>query len=112
MSRARGMKVGGLVAMGLVAALALAFFVGPEASSQPDGLNRVAIDKGLADQEQAHALDGSPVAGYSVKGVDDGRLATGLAGVIGVIVTFAVGFGLFALLRWSRRRTPSAVPEP
>jgi cobalt/nickel transport system permease protein len=91
------------VAAGLAVALALAFFLGPEASSQPDGLNRVAIDQGFADEEAGHRLEDSPLAGYQVKGVDDDRLSTGLAGAIGVTVTFALAGGLFLVLR--RRRT-------
>ena len=96
------------VAAGLAVALALAFFLGPEASSQPDGLNRVAIDQGFADEEAGHRLDDSPLddsplAGYQVKGVDGDRLSTGLAGAIGVTVTFVLAGGLFLVLR--RRRT-------
>jgi len=91
------------VAAGVAVALALAFFLGPEASSQPDGLNRVAIDQGFADEEAGHRLDDSPLAGYQVKGVDGDRLSTGLAGAIGVTVTFVLAGGLFLVLR--RRRT-------
>ena len=102
--RAR-VKLGVFVAGGLLVALLLAFFVSPEASSQPDGLDRVAIDQGFAEQEEAHALDGAPTAGYAVEGVDDDRLATGLAGLIGVAVTFAVGAGLFLLVQRAGRRS-------
>ena len=64
---------------------------------------KVAIDKGFAESERAHALDDGPTAGYAVKGVDNERLATGLAGLIGVSVTFAITGGLFFLVRQSRR---------
>jgi hypothetical protein len=95
--------LGIFTAAALVVALALAFFVSPQASSQPDGLNKVAIDKDFADNEQRHALDDGPTAGYAVKGVDNERLSTGLAGLIGVTVTFAIAGGLFFMLRLSRR---------
>jgi len=91
------------VAAGLAVAVVLAFFLGPAASSQPDGLNRVAIDEGFADEEAGHRLDDSPLAGYQVKGVDGDRLSTGLAGAVGVTVTFVLAGGLFLVLR--RRRT-------
>ena len=84
-------------------AVVLAFFLGPAASGQPDGLNRVAIDEGFADEEAGHRLDDSPLAGYQVKGVDGDRLSTGLAGAVGVTVTFVLAGGLFLVLR--RRRT-------
>jgi cobalt/nickel transport system permease protein len=88
------------VLAGLVVAAALALFVSPWASSAPDGLDKVAKDHGL--QQSAHPLDRSPAAGYELRGVDDHRLSTGLAGLAGVVVTFAVAGGLVLVVR---RRT-------
>lgn len=111
-------KLAVFIAAGLVVALILAFFVSPQASSEPDGLNKVASDEGFSDQEEPHHLEDSPLAGYGVEGVDDDRLSTGLAGVIGVAVTFAVAGGAFLALRQvqrrrGRRREPgTASPEP
>lgn len=98
------MRLALFLAVGLAVALALAFFVSPAASSKPDGLNKVAIDQGFADQETSHATGDSPLAGYGVKGVDDGRLSTGLSGVIGVGVTFALVGGVLLVVRHGRRR--------
>jgi len=96
---------------GLIVTLGLAFFVSPLASTSPDGLNRVAIDKGFSDTEKDHALGDAPLAGYGVKGVDDDRLSTGLAGIIGVATTFGLGMVLFGLLRTVRaRRAAQAGP--
>jgi hypothetical protein len=95
--------LGIFIAIALMVAFGLAFFVSPHASSQPDGLDKVAIDKGFAVSEKPHALDDVPTAGYAVKGVDNQRLATGLAGLIGVTVTFAIAGGLFLLVRQTRR---------
>lgn len=92
------------IAGGLIVAAGLAFFVSPYASGSPDGLNRVAIDEGFADQEQEHATAEGPLAGYSVDGVDDEGLSTGLAGIIGVAITFGVGMILFGGLRTLRAR--------
>ena len=88
-----------LVALGVVAVLA------PWADSSPDGLERVAADKGFAATERDHTLERSPVAGYSVEGVENERLSTALSGVVGVLVTFAIGTGLFAVMRIVKRRT-------
>lgn len=87
------------IAAGLLVAAALAFFLSPEASSKPDGLNKVAIDKGFDDTEKDHNFDDSPTAGYAVKGVGNERLATGLAGLIGVSATFLIGAGLVLVVR-------------
>jgi cobalt/nickel transport system permease protein len=98
------MKIGALVVAGLLVALGLAFFVSPHASSSPDGLEKVAADKALDRGEKPHAMADGPLADYAVKGVDDASLSTGLAGVIGVAITFAIGTGLFLGLRAVRRR--------
>jgi len=101
-------KLSLFVAAGLGVALLLAFVVSPEASSQPDGLEKVAIDKGFIDTATDHGLAGSPLADYGVEGVGNERLSTGLAGIIGVGVTFALGLGLFGLLRLGRRPRTNA----
>ncbi|MEV0265039.1 energy-coupling factor ABC transporter permease [Streptomyces sp. NPDC050617] len=92
--------------VGLVAALALAGFGSYYASASPDGLEKVAHDKGIDRKAEDHAAKGSPLADYQVKDVSDVRLAGGLAGVIGVGATLVVGTGV----AWTvhRRRTRSA----
>ncbi|TDU77766.1 energy-coupling factor ABC transporter permease [Streptomyces sp. KS 21] len=85
---------------GLVTALVLAGFVSFYASASPDGLEKVAADKGIDQNVKEHAAAGSPLADYGVKDVDDARLSGGLAGVIGVGATVAVGTGIF----WTVRR--------
>ncbi|MFE5624578.1 energy-coupling factor ABC transporter permease [Streptomyces virginiae] len=88
---------------GLVTALVLAGFVSFYASADPDGLEKVAADKGIDEKVEEHAAAGSPLADYGVKDVDDARLSGGLAGVIGVGVTVVAGTGIFWAVR--RRRT-------
>lgn len=85
---------------GLVTALVLAGFVSFYASASPDGLEKVAADKGIDQNVKEHAAADSPLADYSLKDVDDARLSGGLAYVIGVGATVAVGTGIF----WTVRR--------
>ena len=106
----RRVTFGAFVVGGLAIAAALVLVVGPRASSQPDGLERVAVDQGFAEREEDHALADAPTAGYEVDGVDDDRLGTGLAGLIGVAVTFAVTGGLVLLVRRSGRRAGDGRP--
>jgi hypothetical protein len=89
---------------GLLVAAGLALLASPYASSDPDGLERVAHDQGLGDNAREHDLAGSPVADYEVRGVADERLSTGLSGLVGVLLTFGVGTAAFALLRTRRAR--------
>lgn len=100
-----------LVVAGVLLTLALALFVSPFASSSPDGLEKVAEEEGFGDAADDHALDDSLVADYSVDGVDDERVSTGVAGVVGVLVTFGLGLAVFALIR-SLRPRPGAPAEP
>jgi hypothetical protein len=88
-----------LVVSGLVLSLVLAGGVSYYASSQPDGLEKVAGDVGFLDSAQESAVEDSPLSGYEVAGVDNERISGGLAGVIGVASTAAVSFGLFYALR-------------
>ncbi|MER5383963.1 energy-coupling factor ABC transporter permease [Streptomyces sp. NPDC002688] len=94
---------------GLVTSLVLAGFVSFYASADPDGLEKVAKDKGIDAKAEKHATeDSSPLAGYGVKDISDARASGGLAGVIGVGVTVVAGTGVFWALR--RRRTADASP--
>jgi hypothetical protein len=90
------------IVAGLLVAIGLALIVSGFASSSPDGLERVAEDKGFLETAKDHLFAGSPMADYAVKGVDNERLSTGLAGLIGVLITFGVGLAVFALLRVMR----------
>ncbi|MFF4368561.1 energy-coupling factor ABC transporter permease [Streptomyces sp. NPDC001594] len=100
---------------GLVTALVLAGFVSFYASSSPDGLEKVAADKGIDAKTRDHATADSPLADYGVKDVDDARLSGGLAGVIGVGATVAVGTGIFWVVRRRRAQdltaTSTAAPS-
>jgi hypothetical protein len=87
---------------GLIAAFSIAGIASYYASSQPDGLERVAQDEGFLDDATEHAAADSPLADYGVAGIDDPRASVGLAGVIGVAVTAVVAGGGFWLL--TRRR--------
>ncbi|MFC5805425.1 energy-coupling factor ABC transporter permease [Streptomyces formicae] len=93
---------------GLVTSLVLAGFVSFYASANPDGLEKVAADKGIDKNVEDHAAADSPLADYGVKDVDNVRVSGGLAGVIGVGATVAVGTGLFVVVR--RRQGASKDP--
>ena len=90
---------------GLVVALLLGGVASYYASGSPDGLNRVASDHGFSDTEKRSATSDSPLAGYRAEGVDDDRLAGGLAGLAGTVLVLVVAGGLVRVVR--RRR-----PEP
>jgi cobalt/nickel transport system permease protein len=97
-------RVGRFVAAGVGAALLVAAFLSPFANTNPDGLERVAEDKGFLGTAQESPIDqNSPLAGYQAGG--DGAVATAVAGVLGVGVTFGIGY---AAVRLSRRKRAKA----
>ena len=73
------------------------------ASSSPDGLEKIAEDKGFLETAKDSAVADSPLSDYGVAGVDHDRLSVGLSGVIGVLVTALVAFGVFALAKKLRK---------
>jgi hypothetical protein len=100
-------RLGIFVVCGVLVALLLAGIVSSFASSEPDGLERVAIDEGFADTAEDHAFADGPMADYTVRGVDHERLSTGVAGIIGVAITFAITAGAVVVIRRTRRNAPA-----
>lgn len=86
----------GVWAAGLALAVALAV-VSPLASSDPDGLERVAENIGFLDRAQAAPY--TLIADYVLPGVQNEALATILAGVIGLTIVFIVAYGVARMRR-------------
>lgn len=93
-----------LLLVGVLLALVLAGGVSFYASASPDGLEKVAQDKGFLASAKDHGTGNGPFADYATKGVDNERLSGGLAGVVGVLVTLGAGVVVFTAVR---RRTAS-----
>lgn len=100
------------VLAGLLVTLALAVLVSPFASSSPDGLEKVSVDQGFDDRADDHDLSASPLADYGLRGVDNKKLATGVAGLVGVLVTFGAGLAVFALVRSLHTRSGTGNDGP
>ena len=81
----------GLIAVGIGIGLGIAFF-SPFASGSPDGLERVAEDEGFLEEAQGSSYDIIP--DYAMPGVEDERVATVLAGIVGVLIVAALGLAL------------------
>jgi hypothetical protein len=95
---ARYWWVVGLAIAGVIAVLAAIF-----ASSDPDGLDSVAIDQGF--QEVAKDTSFEILPGYTIPGLD-GSGSTIIAGIVGIVVVFLLVLVLGRLL--ARRRKGAA----
>jgi cobalt/nickel transport protein len=98
------MKKSRWIWIGLAAALAVGALLSLAASPAPDGLERVAEDQGFLGRAAGTPLLLPPLADYLFPGIADERLATGLAGFLGTLVLFSVGYGVGWALRLGRRR--------
>ena len=86
----------------LLVCLAIASLA-PLASSSPDGLERVAEDKGFIGQ-----ASGPPfqiIADYVFPGIENEKLATILAGLIGTIILFGIAYAVARLLASRTKKT-------
>jgi cobalt/nickel transport protein len=86
------------LAAGFLVSLFLAGVVSLYASSDPDGLEKVAEEIGFIETAKDHTYADGALADYSVKGIENERASVGVAGVIGVIGTAVVGGALFTLI--------------
>ncbi len=103
------------VLIGLGVALVIAVFLSPLASSNPDGLDRVAqdhqFDSKAAPEPPAHKLPFYQIfEEYALRGVPEG-VATPLAGLIGTLVTFGLAWGLGKLVVRGSRPSPDFPEE-
>ncbi len=106
---------------GLVTAALLAGVVSALASGSPDGLDATTLT-GCTLDAGGEITGGScvamaardepdlnqPLAGYQTGGLADPHLSTGVAGLVGVILTFGVATGVFWL---TRRRAAAVAPR-
>ncbi len=80
----------------LIASFILAL-LSPVASSSPDGLERVAEDKGFieAARESWYEL----IPDYTMPGIGSEVLATVISGVLGTALLFGIGYGIARALK-------------
>lgn len=101
-----------VIVVGLGAALLVALF-SPLASSQPDGLERVAQDKEFIDTAKDPSYEILP--DYTIPGIENETLTTVLSGVVGIAIVaglcFGLAFGMKAVSRSSNRPSTPSRPE-
>lgn len=93
--------------VGLLLALAVAL-LSPLASPYVDGLERVAEDQGFQDQVKDAPF--TLIPDYVFPGIANDNVATIVAGLVGTLVVFGLGYGLALLLR--RSHQPGASRKP
>lgn len=97
--KARWWAIGFLISLAVV-------FLSPLASSSPDGLERVAEDKGFI--EKAHDAPYGLIADYVFPWVHNEAAATILAGLVGTVIVFTFLMGFAFLLYRFRKAAATA----
>jgi cobalt/nickel transport system permease protein len=92
---------------GLGIALAVAVLLGPFASEQPDGLEFVLEKQGLLNESPVHAA----MADYQFPGLNQVGLATAVAGLIGTLAVFGLGWGMSRILPQSIETSKEATAD-
>ncbi|MFH1594319.1 MAG: PDGLE domain-containing protein [Candidatus Omnitrophota bacterium] len=87
------------IIFGLMIAIFLAVVFSPFASPWPDGLEKVAEDKGFLEKGEIEPVFLSPIPDYAWPHVKSERLATSIAGIAGTLLVFGMGYGLATLIR-------------
>lgn len=88
----------------LIITLVAGGLLSPWASSQPDGLERVAEDHGFLEKAGA-VHEWAPIPDYEVAGIPWSAVRVGLAGVIGAAIMITVLWGALRSLSGHRRGT-------
>lgn len=91
------------IVIGLGIALFLALVCAPFASPWPDGLERVAEDKGFLEKSEVTPALASPVPDYAWPGIPGEKFATSAAAVAGTLIVFGAGYGVASIVRRQRR---------
>lgn len=86
--------------VGLLVALAVTLLA-PLASPHPDGLERVAEDQGFLDRAQNAPYKVIPE--YLFPGIENERVASIVADLVGTVLMFGLGYGLAWALRRAKR---------
>lgn len=92
-------KTGKHFVVGSIVIVVLAVVVSQFASDEPDGLEYVAEREGFADTAGEHVLGDAPLAEYGEDLTGNRVLDTAIAGIVGVLVTLGLGYGVFWLAR-------------
>jgi cobalt/nickel transport protein len=87
------------ILFGLLIALILAGIFSLFACPWPDGLEKVAGDKGFFKKGNIEPVFASPIPDYSWPGVKNEKLATSLAGTLGTLVVFGITWALAVLIK-------------
>lgn len=85
-----------------VTAILVAAVLSPWASALPDGLEKVAIEKGFIVKSEGRGIGPALFADYLFPGVENQALATSLGGVLGTVIVFGLAYKFAGSIRGAK----------
>lgn len=98
------------ILIGLMVALFIALFLSPFTSHWPDGLERVAADKGFLGKGEGKEMITAPLPDYKVPGWKNEKMAASLSGALGVLMMFGIGVGVATVIKKGKRKNETRLP--
>jgi len=92
------MKAQHFFLIALLLSLAIAFFLSPFASGDPDGLEKVAQDQDFIAQAEDAANIPAPLRYYEAPLFQNPLLRVGIAGLLGAAAVYCLGLGAGRLI--------------
>lgn len=84
---------------GVIVSLLMAGVISLYASTDPDGLERVAEDLGFLEHGEGHEVIKSPMPDYMIPGIENETLSASAAGILGTVTVFSLGILIGKALR-------------
>ncbi|KJJ84458.1 conserved hypothetical protein, membrane [Candidatus Omnitrophus magneticus] len=87
------------IIIGLMIAFFLSVFISPFASRWPDGLEKVAEEKGFIKKGEVPPVIISPIPDYMLHCIKNETFGVAFAGLCGTVIVFLVSFSVTSLLK-------------
>ncbi len=95
----------GFVWIGLGVSLLLALLLSPFASPLPDGLEKVAEEKGFSDKGESWKFwKYAPFSDYAIPWIKNEKISTAVSGLIGTLAIFLIALGIGKSIRKVRTK--------
>jgi cobalt/nickel transport protein len=99
-----------LIALGI--SLLLALFLSPYASTSPNGLEKVAEEKGFSEKGKGSIFwRHAPLSDYTFPWIKNEKVSTALSGLIGTLAIFFIALGIGRLIKKSPTKSPKKFPS-
>ena len=91
------------IILGILIAVSLVIFISPFAAKSPDGLKKIARERGFLQKANLKPFLASWLPDYLYPGIKNEKLAVIIAGTAGVIIVFILSYIFALMIKKSKR---------